>query len=876
MASIARIPLEISPGDPWPRVVRLARSWAEEQGVAVRDAVMLLPFAQHLPLARRAWIALGGWMPRVETTQTLARSLGPGAVLQPGQISFDGAIDRLTARHLLRGQAFGQAWHQRDERGFDQAVASVVLTAQAFARAAASVAPSERQAYWAQGRELLGIAPGPGGTERMLGRIAFEWAAASAEPVTDQLFGLKPSAWVVVQAGSADALAESLLLQAKGPALLIQADPDHATAFTQAARIADVAHAECADFESEAGRCAAEVLDRLNAGHRPVALISQDRLLTRRVRALLARQHVPIVDETGWKLSTTRAGAMVGNLLRAANPRATADDWLDWLKAGSPDWPGVAGTSRAVQAIETAMRRQAWSTPSAVDVQEMGEAPAQLWQAAQAVMADLRSPRSRSFNAWISALRQALTASGALELLQSDDAGMQALKALHLDDAPLADPADAPQAMTLHEFTNWVDGTLEDASFVPEAAAGQAQASVVVTPLAQAMLRPFASVVFAGADEKRLGGAPTPHPLLNDALAASLRLPTMAQQREAEMLAFIQLLRMPRITLLRRLDDGGEPLAPSTLVERLGLAMRKQGRSMPQAPDPRGTATLAPGPVARPMPFAPDLLPDTLSASACDALRSCPYRFFALRLLSLREADELDDAVEKRDYGTWLHEVLHRFHESRPTPQAIEQDEARLREVAAQSQERMGLDDAAFLPFAATFERFVPRYLQWLHERDAQGASWIDGERDLKAQPAPWHGVRMQGRIDRIDSVPGDDGPVTQLIDYKTGSAQALRNLVKTPLEDTQLAFYAALMAQQSEAGGVVGAMYLPLDDSDGIKPIEHPEVAVTAQVLVQEIGAELDRLRQGAKMPALGEGMACEFCEARGLCRKDHWEPLP
>jgi ATP-dependent helicase/nuclease subunit B len=276
------------------------------------------------------------------------------------------------------------------------------------------------------------------------------------------------------------------------------------------------------------------------------------------------------------------------------------------------------------------------------------------------------------------------------------------------------------------------------------------------------------------------------------------------------------------------------------------------------------------------MPFAPDLLPDTLSASACEALRTCPYRFFALRLLSLREADELDDAVEKRDYGTWLHEVLHRFHESRPVPQSPEQDEARLREVAAESQQRMGLDDAAFLPFAATFERFVPRYVQWLHDRDAQGASWIDGERDLKAQPAEWSGVRMQGRIDRIDSVPGEQGPVTQLIDYKTGSAQALRNLVKTPLEDTQLAFYAALMAQQSEAGGEVSAMYLPLDDSDGIKPIEHPDVAVTAEALVREIGAELDRLRQGAAMPALGEGVACEFCEARGLCRRDHWEALP
>jgi ATP-dependent helicase/nuclease subunit B len=27
-----------------------------------------------------------------------------------------------------------------------------------------------------------------------------------------------------------------------------------------------------------------------------------------------------------------------------------------------------------------------------------------------------------------------------------------------------------------------------------------------------------------------------------------------------------------------------------------------------------------------------------------------------------------------------------------------------------------------------------------------------------------------------------------------------------------------------------------------------------------------------GAQMPALGEGTACEFCAARGLCRRDWW----
>ena len=873
MATIVRLPLENRSGDPWPQIVGVVRDFADARGLALRDAIVLAPFAQHLPLARRAWSALGGWMPRIETTFTLARSLAPRAFAQGDDISFDAALDRLTARRLLRAQPFGQAWLRRDERGFDHAVNAVVQTAQAFARAAAAMPPDARAGHWAKGRELLSIAAGPGGTERMLGRIALEWAAASAEPATDGLFGLQPTAWIIVQAGGADPLAQAVLAASpQVPSLVVDADPAIDTALRDLAPNADVAIALCADFEAEAQRSAAEVIARLNESCEPVALISQDRLLTRRVRALLARQRVLIDDETGWKLSTTRAGASIGTLLRAAAPRASADDWLDWLKTCAAHWPGVPHGASALQRIESAMRRRGWTSPAMVDIADLGESSARLWNGARDVIGDLRASRQRSFPAWLAALHDALHACGAWDALLDDDAGRQAVAALHLEQ-PAIGRGDAADAMTLQEFTHWADDTLEDASFVPASppASGPA-AQVIVTPLASAILRPFGAVVFAGVDEKRLGAMPRPHPLLGDSQATALGLPTIAARRDAEFLAFAHLLRQPNITLLRRLDDGGEALAPSTLVERLQLAMRSAGRDLPEASDPYTPVELQPRPVSRTAPSAPDLIPDRLSASACEALRACPYRFFALRMLSLNEADELEDVIEKRDYGTWLHDVLHRFHLTRTQAVSAAEEETRLHAVAREAQAAMRLDDADFLPFAATFARFVPRYLTWLHERDRQGANWLDGERDFTANPASWGGVQMRGRIDRIDSVPSDEGPVTQLIDYKTGSAQKLRDQVKHPQEDTQLAFYAALVIEQSDAGGNVGAVYLPLDDAQGIKAIEHKGVEATARALVAGIGRDLARLRNGAPMPALGEGDACSFCEARGLCRRDHW----
>jgi ATP-dependent helicase/nuclease subunit B len=411
-----------------------------------------------------------------------------------------------------------------------------------------------------------------------------------------------------------------------------------------------------------------------------------------------------------------------------------------------------------------------------------------------------------------------------------------------------------------------VDAVLEEGMFQPDPPPDPA---VVITPLERATLRPFASVVLAGADEKRLGAVPAPWPFIDDAMAEALGLPTRDAQRVRETMAFAQLLRAPSLVVLRRTDDGGEPLGPSPLIERLELARLALGRGrLLGARDATESRTVAPAPIVRPAAQPGERIPPRLSASACEALRACPYRFHALYVLGLREVDELDAEVEKRDYGTWLHAVLHRFHATRVEPQDAQLETARLRAVADEVQAEMHLEDDAFLPYAASFEAFVPRYVEWLHERDRHGVRWLAGEQALESQPSAWHGLAMQGRVDRIDLLP--DG-ATELIDYKTGNAEALRRKAADGLEDTQLAFYAALVAA-SGGDARVAAGYLPLDERDRLRIVPHEGVAQSARALVEGIGAELARVRAGAPLPALGEGSACTWCAARGLCRRDHW----
>lgn len=875
MAAIDHLPLEIPRGAPvaarWDAFADQVVRWCAAQGLVLRDAVVLLPFLQLLGPARAAFGRRGGWLPRVETTQTLARSLGPPPRREPMQLAGERAADVLVAAQVLQAQGEGRRWAQRDPAGFEAAAQRVAETALQLARAAAAVPPATRPAHWERARQLLGPAPGPGGTERWLARTALEWAAQSATPATDRLFALRPSAWIVLQVGGPDPLARALVAAASGelPALVVDADPPADRLLGESGAAVVPAFAVCASFEEEAQAAAAQVVAHVNRGEAPVALVALDRVLVRRVRALLEGAGLAVADETGWRLSTTRAAARLMALLRAAEPEAGTDALFDWLK-GLPSWPGEGAFGERVAALEAACRRRQITRIASLAAPHDDTPEARLGARAAALLQQLADAASRPVADWMDRLADVAVACGLASALQADEAGRQVLAALRLD-ADAARRAEwlrgaGDRTFDLPGLRAWIDDALEAETFRPSTPPGGAQ--VVITPLAQSIWRPFAAIVMPGASDRHLGAPPPLHTLLAPATFEALGLPDAAALRRDEAAAFAQLLAMP-LTLLRRHLDGPEPLADSVLVERLRLELARCGTPLAAWQDPRETHEVAPDPQPRPTPSASALLPARLSASGAEALRDCPYRFFALHVLKLREVDELDAEVEKRDYGTWLHDVLRDFHTGRPAPRAVQEDCERLHAAGVARRDALGLDEAEFVPFAASFAAFVPRYVEWLHRREAGGAAWRDAEREF-VRPLPGvPRVELYGRIDRIDTRERP-APAEELIDYKTGSADRLREKVRRPLEDTQLAFYAALL--QPQASAPLRAMYLALDASRGIEAFEHEDVERSAAALVDGLAHDLVRLQGGAPMPALGTGPSCTFCAARGLCRRDHW----
>ena len=573
-------------------------------------------------------------------------------------------------------------------------------------------------------------------------------------------------------------------------------------------------------------------------------------------------------DETGWKLATTRAGASVMALLAGGATRCQRRCVARLAEVGAVRHCPRLGSA----ALEVALRSSAGRDAAACSSHARqlphllcGRTPSassmQLAQPAAALARRLARRARRGARPRGLARPPARRRRGAAGTL---GVGHRAAPRCGATRAASADL----EPMSLADFTRWVDDSSSARlSFRPSPGDADSASGPCGRRDHAARTRDASSVRCGRPPRRR---RPPPRRISTRAIRCSRAagagvgsggLPI--RRREAELLAFAQLLRLPEVTLFRRRVDGADPLGEQHVCRAgFDLALANAGRlrvGTTRASSSRSRLT----PIRAGAPsVAADRLPRHLSASTFEALRDCPYRFFAQSVLGLREVDELEHEVEKRDYGKWLHDVLHAFHVGREPGRGH-----RSRHCAAARDRRreprvQGLDEAAFLPFSASFEVLVPRYLAWLHRRDATGACWSEGEVELRATPEALGGHRADGRIDRIDVV--DSGRRLELIDYKTGSSSRSKENVRERFEDTQLAFYAALVGARSPLP--LRAFYLAMDATRALEVHEHLDVAATAAALIDGIAADVRRLRDGAALPPLGEGSAASTA-MRGAC---------
>mgnify|MGYP002630463719 CR=1 FL=1 len=624
------------------------------------------------------------------------------------------------------------------------------------------------------------------------------------------------------------------------------------------------------DLEHEARAAELQVRRWLLAGKKSIAIVAQDRLVARRVRALLERAEILVRDETGWTLSTLSVSTVLMRWLDALQSDFYFHDLLDFLK--SPfifSDRGVDERKQVLYKLEQLLRKNSVVAhlPAFMEM-AAGEDAVQallgrLHQAAAAMQKNGGRKKTDTLAGWLDALQNSFKILGMG--LATDEAGAQLLQSLQTWQRELA---GNPTHFSLREWRHWLAQQLDANTFRDT----RITSPVLLTHLAATGWRSFDAVLLLGCDDTHLPGKERGGMWFNDGVRVSLGLPTrqinLTRQRDA-LLALLAMndcvlatwqaskngeinLLSPYLEMLRTLHQMAynDDLAERELGEMLDAA---QVRS---APFPLPVLSFMPTPAV-----PRDVLPHKISVGGYNSLVACPYQFYARHILRLNEMDEVSEAVEKSDFGKWVHDILHQFHQQFPVlaQHKVEKLNRALHHISdvvfAPAVQRDYLTRAWLL----RWQQAIEPYLNVQIKMELEGWHFKSGEWPFELRLTD--DLILHGRIDRVDG----SNQVMRVLDYKMIDVGRLRNKLKDPGEDVQLACYAA-------AGASHSAAYISLD-KDKVQIIEPPhDLGDLVQANMDRLITVFEQMQSGVVLPANGIDQVCQYCEMRGLCRKSEW----
>ncbi len=625
-------------------------------------------------------------------------------------------------------------------------------------------------------------------------------------------------------------------------------------------------------LEQEAQAADVQIRRWLLEGRRSVAVVVQDRLVARRVRALLERAQVQVQDETGWTFATLSISTVLMRWLEAVQNDFYYQDVLDLLK--SPflfaDVP-LAERKQAAYMFEQMVRKhgvvahlQGYIEVAGREAPELVIVLVRLRQAAQAL-----PKKTLPLADWLRALHDSLDVLGIVQGWAQDAAGQQLLQLLHTWTEELGEDGTR---CSFAEWRRWLSQQLDLNTFRDTAA----ESPVLFTHLAATRWRSFDAVLLVGCDAAHLPAPANAGQWFNDAVRAALGLPlSNAQQNQVrdDLLALLAVnhtvlatwqasqngepnLLSPYLEMLRALHllAYGDDLSATGLGESLEFAqVRSEAFALPQAGE-------MPRPAAQPA-----LIPQRISPSGYNSLVACPYQFYARHILRLNELDEVREELDKRDYGTWVHAVLQRFHAEYPLllNHARELLASELQRISTEVFADALAHDYLAQAWLLRWQALIPAYLDWQLDNEQAGWRYHAAEEPFSVEVL--EGLTLRGRIDRIDRR-ADDPAQLCVLDYKTQTVARLKGKLKDAGEDVQLACYASV-------SGAGAAAFVSLENDKVLAVSPPQDIAELAQLDIARLREVFGQMRDGAALPAHGAETVCSYCEMNGLCRRGDWE---
>lgn len=686
-----------------------------------------------------------------------------------------------------------------------------------------------------------------------------------------------------------------------GAATLRDRARDIATRYPQSPALHRLAVYVASDLETEAHAVEVQIRRWLLAGLHNIAIVTPDRKLARRVRALLERADVALQDSAGWALSTTSAATALARWLECCEQQFAHGPLLDFLKSPFVSL-GLSAESYApaVRRLEhhlirrhglnggLARYRSVWrhQRNTETDHGAVDQLLDVLASAAEPITRFVAGGRTHVPAAYLEALAESLKRLGLLSTLQTDPAGRELLAAI--DQLRAASTAHGTR-LTYASFRNWLERELERRRFRPIVP----EARIHLLSASESSYGYFDAVVIAGCTAEHMPGTIAPSPFFNETVRRNLGLPAAGDRLSRGLYDFRRLLQAaPTVLVSYRRYEGREPKLPSPWLERLVAFHRAAYGPLTDG----GIAELVRAPATRlsrreePLPRAVDMpaprvprdqLPRTWTASAHQRLLDCPYQFYVADVLKLSELDIVPEEIERSHYGERVHRILHAFHHGLP---GLPGPWAGPLPAAKRAEAEQLLNDITRAVFAPDvqgrfttrawlyhWQAMIPAYLDWLQRHSAEGrkvaASELKVERTIYVDGEP---LVLKGRIDRVDE--GGQGAV--VLDYKTGQLPDMDEILAG--EQAQLPFYTLILETTVEAAMYVGLREPPVKTG---RELAGSDLTLLRKLLFDRIVTVVGRLSAGAALPAWGDPGTCRRCRYEGLCRKELWtidRPLP
>lgn len=653
-------------------------------------------------------------------------------------------------------------------------------------------------------------------------------------------------------------------------------------------------HTRSAEQEAEA--VSLQVRCWLLEDKQHIGIISEDRRLARRIRALLERQGLTLQDAGGWALSTTSSAAVLERWLEAVEEDFAHAPLLDVLKSPficlqedrqahlhnvrrfEQDIVLHENIARGLERYRKHLALRAdrlpdWSESTRHDIEQLLNRVDHAANPLRNLLQD-----EHPVAEYTAAVQLSLQELGVTPHFATDPAGqriLDELQSLH------AAAEGCGTILRWEEFRGWLGRTLERFTFQPAAS----QSAIQLMTLAQCSLQQFDAVIIAGCTAELLPGKAGGQAFFNQAVRAELGLSTWQDTLNLKRHQFrCALEAAPRILLTCCDENNGEPVTPSPWLELLETfhmlayqealhddELMQQLRAL-QAQAGQSPARTQAKLTSRPAPAIHSaLLPKAWTASTHQRLIDCPYRFFAADILHLSAQEDIREALEKSDYGEYVHRILQAFHgltKGLPGPwqgplTAADREAAinLLKQISQAVFQQAVTDNLVARSWLKRWLAYIPAYIDWAIER---ATAWqpYRVEQQMQREIAP--GISVKGRVDRIDQ----SGSQQAILDYKTGATPRIDAVHQG--EAVQLPSYALL----SEAD-VNQVEYVQFDKNKIYANVSLEDDALHQLVnsVQQRLLQLVDAIGQGQPLPAWGDTGICRYCEFDGICRRDSWQ---